>query len=167
LHDVLLDGVRDSYNAEQQLIKTIPKMVKAANSRKMQDALREHLAVTKRQAERLKKVFSELDKPVRGKTCHGMKGLIEEGKEVLESKKESSPEAIDAAIIAAAQKVEHYEMSGYSSCRAHADTLGLSRAASLLQATLDEESQANELSTQIAEWRSTPRRQGKRAQAWT
>ena len=126
-------------------------MAKAARSSQLQSALQEHLAVTETQAERLERVFEELDLRPRGKPCKGMEGIIEEGKELLEARKESSPEAIDAAIIAAAQKVEHYEMSAYGSARAHAETLGLSRIASLLQETLDEESEANELLTKIAQ----------------
>ncbi len=151
LHDVLVDVLRDLYNAEKQLIRALPRMAKAANSPELRSALEEHLAVTEKQATRLEAVFEELDLSARGKTCHGMQGIIEEGKEVLESRKGSCSEAVDAAIIAAAQKVEHYEMSGYGSCRAHAQALGLSRVASLLQQTLDEESAANESLTRIAE----------------
>jgi ferritin-like metal-binding protein YciE len=151
LHDVLVDGVRDLYHAEKQLIRALPRMAKAAQSSQLQSALKEHLAVTEAQAERLEQVFRELEMKPRGKPCKGMEGIIEEGKELLEARKESNPEAVDAAIIAAAQKVEHYEMSAYGSARAHAETLGLSRVASLLQETLDEESEANELLTKIAE----------------
>jgi ferritin-like metal-binding protein YciE len=89
--------------------------------------------------------------PARGKSCRGMEGIIEEGKELLEIRKDSDPDALDAALIAAAQKVEHYEISAYGSCRAHAERLGLSQVARLLQQTLDEESEANEKLTKIAE----------------
>ena len=151
LHDVLVDNLRDLYNAEKQLLKALPRMAKAANSPELQSALEEHVAVTEAQAERLEKVFKEMDMPARGKTCRGMEGIIEEGKELLEARKDSSPEALDAALIGAAQKVEHYEISAYGSCRTHAETLGLSRVADLLQQTLDEESEANEKLTTIAQ----------------
>ena len=151
LHDVLVDNLRDLYNAEKQLLKALPRMAKAANSPELQSALEEHVAVTEAHAERLEKVFKEMDMPARGKTCRGMEGIIEEGKELLEARKDSSPEALDAALIGAAQKVEHYEISAYGSCRTHAETLGLSRVADLLQQTLDEESEANEKLTTIAQ----------------
>jgi ferritin-like metal-binding protein YciE len=151
LEDVLVDGLRDLYNAEKQLIKALPRMAKAASSPQLQTALDEHLAVTEAQAERLEKIFKQLEMPARGKHCRGMEGIIEEGKELLEGRKDSDPDALDAALIGAAQKVEHYEISAYGSCRAHAKRLGLSQVARLLQQTLDEESQANEKLTQIAE----------------
>lgn len=150
LEDVLVDELRDLYSAEKQLIKALPRMAKAASTPELQSALEDHLAVTQSQAERLEEILKELGAPTRGKVCHGMEGIITEGKELLESRKESSPEALDAAMIGAAQKVEHYEMCAYGTCVAHAETLGLSRIAKLLQQTLDEESQANEKLTQIA-----------------
>jgi ferritin-like metal-binding protein YciE len=153
LQDVLQDELRDLYHAEKQLIKALPRMVKAANSSELQSALEEHLAVTEKQAERLETIFGELDMAARGKTCKGMQGIIEEGKELLENGKDSDPDAFDAAMIAGAQKVEHYEMSAYGSCRAHAEQLGLDRVARLLQESLDEESEANETLTKIAESR--------------
>lgn len=151
LHDVLVHDLRDLYNAEKQLVKALPRMAKAAHAPELQAALREHLEVTEAQAERLEAVFQELGMTARGKMCHGMEGIIEEGKEVLEAADESDPDALDAAIIGAAQKVEHYEIGAYGTCRTHAQTLGLSRIADLLQQTLDEESQANEKLTQIAQ----------------
>jgi ferritin-like metal-binding protein YciE len=151
LHDVFVDGLKDLYNAEKQLVKALPRMVKAASSPELQAALQDHLQVTEAQTERLEEVFKELGMRARSKHCHGMEGIIEEGKEVLEEKNGSSPEAVDAALIVAAQKVEHYEMGAYGSVRAHAETLGLSRVAELLQQTLDEESAANEKLTKIAE----------------
>lgn len=151
LQDVLQDSLRDLYSAEKQLIKALPRMAKAAHAPELRSALEEHLEVTEAQAERLETIFKELGMPARGKHCHGMEGIIEEGKELLESAKESSPEAIDAAMIGAAQKVEHYEMSAYGTACSHAETLGLNRIAELLQETLDEESQANEKLNQIAQ----------------
>lgn len=150
LHDVLVDGVRDLYHAEKQLVKALPKMAKAASSVELKGALEEHLAVTETHVQRLEQVFKELGVTARGKLCHGMQGLIEEGKEVIAEKKESSPAALDAALITAAQKVEHYEISAYGSCRSHAELLGLDRVTKLLQQTLDEESHANETLTTIA-----------------
>lgn len=150
LHDVLVDSVRDLYNAEKQLLKALPRMAKAASSIELKGAIEEHLTVTETHVKRLEQIFRELGLPPRSKACHGMQGLIEEGKEVIAEKKVSSPAALDAALISAAQKVEHYEISAYGSCRAHADMLGLDRVSKLLQQTLDEESEANETLTTIA-----------------
>src|SRR4029453_6169785 len=111
LQDTLEDMLKDLYNAEKQLTKALPKMAKAATTPELKEALEENLEVTEGHLNRLEQVFQELDLPVRGKHCAGMEGLIEEGKEVLEMKSESSSEAIDAAIIVAGQKVEHYEIS--------------------------------------------------------
>ncbi|HET9887321.1 MAG TPA: ferritin-like domain-containing protein [bacterium] len=151
LQDTLEEMLKDLYNAEKQLTKALPKMAKAATTPELKDAIEEHLAVTEGHVNRLEEVFGELDLPVRGKHCAGMEGLIEEGKEVLEMKTESAPEALDAALIAAAQKVEHYEISAYGSARAFAELLGHERVAQLLEQTLDEESETNETLTRIAE----------------
>ena len=151
LHDVLIDGLRDLYHAEKQLIKALPKMAKAANSAQLRTAFEDHLEVTEQQAERLEEIFHELDMPAKAKACPGMQGILEEGKELISAAKSSEPDALDAALVAAAQKVEHYEICGYGSCRTFAETLGLSRVAELLQETLDEESQANEQLTSLAE----------------
>jgi ferritin-like metal-binding protein YciE len=125
-------------------------MAKAATSPELKQAFEDHLSVTEEQVTRLEEVFRELDMPVRGKHCPGMEGLLEEGKELL-GKNEGSPAAIDAALIAAGQKVEHYEISAYGSARAFAELLGHERVAELLEATLDEESETNETLTRIAE----------------
>jgi ferritin-like metal-binding protein YciE len=151
LRDLLIDELKDLYNAEKQLTKALPRMAKAAGSPKLRDAFVDHLEVTEGQIERLEKIFAELDMPAKSKPCHAMKGIIEEGKEVLDMKKEAHPAVLDAALVAAAQKVEHYEISSYGSCRAHAEALGLKKVAQLLQQTLDEESEANELLNTIAE----------------
>ena len=151
LQDVLVHELRDLYHAEKQLVKALPRMARAAQTDELQSALRDHLAVTQEQVERLEECFQELDLAARGIVCHGMKGLIEEGKELMETRSESDPEALDAALIGAAQKVEHYEISAYGTCRAHAETLGLSRIAELLQETLDEEVEADKLLSRIAE----------------
>jgi ferritin-like metal-binding protein YciE len=151
LQDVLLENLKDLYNAEKQLTKGLPKMVKAANSDELRSALQEHLDVTEGQVQRLEDIFKELGVPARGQTCEAMRGLIEEGQSVLDLKRESDPNAFDAALIAAAQRVEHYEIAAYGSCRAFADVLGLDSVSKLLQETLDEESDANEKLTSLAE----------------
>ena len=150
LQDALEEMVKDLYNAEKQLVKALPRMARAASSEELKHAIEEHLTVTEGHVTRLEEVFSEMELPLRGKQCAGMEGLLEEGKEVLEKKGESNPAALDAALIAAAQKVEHYEMSAYGSARAFAEQLGLMNVAKLLQQTLDEESHANETLTKIA-----------------
>lgn len=151
LHDVLVDQLKDLLNAEKQLVKALPKMARAASSEELRSALEEHLEVTRAQADRLQKVFATLGLPVKSKKCAAMAGLIEEGEEILETKKESVAAALDAAIICAAQKVEHYEISSYGSARTFAEVLGYQEAAHLLQETLDEESDANESLTKLAE----------------
>jgi len=151
LQDALEDMIKDLYNAEKQLTKALPRMAKAASSPELKQAFQDHLTVTEEQVTRLEEVFRELDMPVRGKHCPGMEGLLEEGKEVLDQQKEGSPAAIDAALIAAGQKVEHYEISAYGSARAFAELLGHERVAELLEETLDEESETNETLTRIAE----------------
>jgi ferritin-like metal-binding protein YciE len=149
LHDMWVEQLRDLYSAENQLIKALPKMAKAASSDELRRAIEEHLEQTKGQAERLEQIFQELDLKPKGKKCVAMEGLIEEGKEVLEE--EAEPAVIDAGIIGAAQKVEHYEMAGYGTVRTWAMHLGQNRAADLLQHTLDEEGEADHKLTEIAE----------------
>jgi ferritin-like metal-binding protein YciE len=149
LQTLYTSELRDLYNAEHQLLKALPKMAKAASSAELRTAFENHLGQTKTHVERLEQVFKHLGEKPKGKTCHAMKGLIEEGSEILE---EDGDESIrDAGIIVAAQKVEHYEIAGYGSVRAFAELLGQDKAAELLQATLDEESEANELLNQLAE----------------
>lgn len=156
LHDVLVDSLRDLYNAEKQIIRALPRMAKAASSEQLRSAFEDHLEATQNHAHRLEQVFQELDLPVRGKSCAGMHGIIEEGKEVIDEAKGSDPDAIDAALIAAAQKVEHYEICGYGSARTYAQTLGLNRIADLLQETLDEESRTDKLLSELAESQVNP-----------
>jgi ferritin-like metal-binding protein YciE len=149
LKTLYTNELRDLYNAENQLLKALPKMAKAASSEELKNAFQKHLEQTKSHVERLEEVFEELgDKPT-GKTCRAMKGLIEEGSEILHQDGEDS--VIDAGIIVAAQKVEHYEMAGYGSVRTFAQLLGKDRSAELLQTTLDEESETNETLNQLAE----------------
>jgi ferritin-like metal-binding protein YciE len=149
LKTLYIDELRHLYNAESQLLKALPKMAKAASSEELKDALEKHLEQTKTHVERLEEVFEEIDEKPKGKTCKAMKGLIEEGSEILHEDGEES--VIDAGIIVAAQKVEHYEIASYGSVRTFAQLLGKDRSAELLQTTLDEESEANELLNTLAE----------------
>jgi ferritin-like metal-binding protein YciE len=149
LKELYVNELRDLYNAEHQLIKALPKMAKGAASDELREAFEKHLEQTKGHVQRLEEVFEELDEKAKGKTCQAMKGLIEEGSEILKADGEDS--VIDAGIIVAAQKVEHYEMAGYGSVRTFAQLLGHDKSAELLQQTLDEESEANELLNKLAE----------------
>jgi ferritin-like metal-binding protein YciE len=149
LQKLYTDELRDLYNAENQLLKALPKMAKAASSEDLKEAFEKHLEQTKGHVERLEQVFEELDEKPKGKTCRAMKGLIEEGSEILEQDGEESVR--DAGIIVAAQKVEHYEIAGYGSARTFAHLLGQNKAADLLQTTLDEESETNEILNKLAE----------------
>jgi ferritin-like metal-binding protein YciE len=149
LKKLYVSELRDLYNAENQLLKALPKMAKTASSEELKDGFEKHLEQTKGHVERLEEIFEGLDENPKGKTCKAMKGLIEEGSEILKEDGEKS--VLDAGIIVAAQKVEHYEMAGYGSVRTFAQLLGQNRAAELLQITLDEESETNEILNKLAE----------------
>ena len=149
LKTLYIDELRDLYNAENQLVKALPKMAKAASSEELQDAFEKHLEQTKSHVDRLEEVFEEIGEKPKGKTCKAMKGLIDEGSEILKEDGEES--VIDAGIIVAAQKVEHYEIASYGRVRTFAQLLGKDRSADLLQRTLDEESEANEVLNKLAE----------------
>jgi len=149
LQKLYTDELRDLYNAENQLLKALPKMAKGASSEELKDAIEKHLEQTRGHVQRLEKVFDQLGEKAKGKTCRAMKGLVEEGSEIL--KEDGDDSVIDAGIIVAAQKVEHYEIASYGSVRTFANLLGQNKAAELLQATLDEESEANELLNRLAE----------------
>ena len=149
LKTLYINELRDLYNAENQLLKALPKMAKAASSEELKDVFQKHLEQTKSHVERLEEVFGEIGEKPKGKTCRAMKGLIEEGSEILHEDGEDS--VIDAGIIVAAQKVEHYEIASYGSVRTFAQLLGKDRSAELLQTTLDEESETNEALNQLAE----------------
>jgi len=149
LHELFLDELADVYNAEQQLIKALPKMAKAAESDELREALESHLQETEEQARRLEQVAEGLDESIKRKTCAAMKGLIEEANDLLKEQKDSS--ALDAAIIAAGQKVEHYEIASYGTLISWARQMGHDDAVSLLEETLDEEKQADEKLTSVAE----------------
>ena len=149
LEDLYEDLLKDLYSAEKQLVKALPKMVKNAESPDLQKAFQEHLGQTEQHVERIERIFANLEGSPRGKKCVGMEGLIAEGDELL--KEDVDPDVLDAGLIAAAQKVEHYEIAGYGTARAWAEKIGDNNAVRLLQQTLDEESMANEKLTQLAE----------------
>ena len=149
LQKLYTDELRDLYSAETQGLKALPKMAKGASSDELKDAFEKHLEQTKGHVERLEEIFEELGEKPKGKTCHAMKGLIEEGSEILEQDGDES--VLDAGIIVAAQKVEHYEIASYGSVRTFAHLLGQNKAAELLQTTLDEEAETNEVLNRLAE----------------
>jgi ferritin-like metal-binding protein YciE len=149
LQDLFLNELKDVYNAEKQLIRALPRMAKAAQSPELQQAFTKHLKETEGHVQRLERIFADLGQAARGKKCKGMEGLIEEGKEILEE--EGEPEVIDAALISAAQRVEHYEMAAYGCLRTYAQLLGLGEADQLLQQTLQEEEAADRILTEIGE----------------
>jgi len=149
LQTLFENELKDVYNAEKQLVTALPRIAKAATSPQLRDAITKHLRETEGHVTRLERIFKSLDLPARGKKCKGMEGLIEEGKEILEEDGEG--EVIDAALISAAQRVEHYEIAAYGTARTLAQQLGHDEAAKLLDQTLDEESAADEKLTQIAE----------------
>jgi ferritin-like metal-binding protein YciE len=149
LRDLYVDQLRDLYNAEQQLIKALPKMAKASSSEELRAAFEDHLGQTKQHAQRIETIFEQMGEKVSGKKCKAMEGLVKEGSETIE---EDMADGIkDAAIIAAAQRVEHYEIAGYGCVHAYATRLGDENAASLLEQTLQEEKKADELLNGIAE----------------
>jgi ferritin-like metal-binding protein YciE len=149
LKQLYIEELRDLHSAENQLLKALPKMAKGASSEELKLAFENHLDQTKVHVERLEEIFERLDETPKGKTCQAMKGLVEEGSEILEEDGEES--VLDAGIIAAAQKVEHYEIASYGTVRTFAQLLGEDEAAELLQETLDEEGEADKLLTQLAQ----------------
>jgi ferritin-like metal-binding protein YciE len=148
LQKLFLGELRDLYHAEGQLLEALPKMAEGATSEELKNAFETHLKETEEHVERLEEVFELLGETPRGKVCKAMKGLIEEGSEILEEDGEDS--VLDAGIIVAAQKVEHYEMAAYGSVRTFAELLGHTEAVELLQATLNEETAANDLLNNLA-----------------
>ncbi|HSJ15103.1 MAG TPA: ferritin-like domain-containing protein [Longimicrobiales bacterium] len=149
LQDLYVEELRDLYNAEQQIITALPKMAEGANNPELRAAFEEHLAVTRQQVDRLETIFKDLSQKPTGKKCKGMEGLIEEGKEMLEEGRD--PDVLDAALIGAAQRVEHYEIAAYGTVRNFARQLGLDRHVALLQQTLDEEGETDKRLTSLAE----------------
>ena len=149
LHDAFIDELRDTYDAERQLTKALPKLARAANSDALRGAFEAHLEETRGQIERLEQVFASLDEKVRGKHCDGIAGIIEEGRSIIEE--EFDDTTMDACLIAAGQRAEHYEMAAYGTLIAWARAMGHNDAADLLQQNLDEEKAADEKLTSIAE----------------
>ena len=154
LRELFVHELADMYDAEQQLVKALPKMVKAAQFPELKEAFQTHLAQTKGQVARLEQVFESIGVQPQTETCKGMKGLVAEGQQVIKS--DAEPTVRDAALIAAAQKVEHYEIATYGTLRTYAQTLGETDAAKLLQETLDEEAETDKLLTGLAESRVNP-----------
>ena len=149
LEKLYVEELRDIYNAENQLLKALPKMARAAAAPELKQAFEDHLEQTKEHVERLEEIFEKLDQKPSGKTCQAMKGLIEEGSEIMDQ--EGEEHVLDAGLIAAAQKVEHYEMASYGTVRTWAEMLGEEDAAELLQQTLDEEGETDKRLTELAE----------------
>jgi len=149
LKELYIDELKDLYNAENQLVKALPKLAKAASSPKLKQGFEEHLEQTKGHVSRLEEIFEALAQSPKGKKCKGMEGLIEEGSEMTEEDFEGA--VLDAGLIGAAQRVEHYEIAGYGTARAFAEVLGESEHVSLLEATLAEEEQTDEKLTKLSE----------------
>jgi ferritin-like metal-binding protein YciE len=146
--DLLVEELKDLYSAENQLIKALPKMAKAANSEELREAFETHLQETEEHAARLEKIGEQLGESMKGKKCKAMEGLVAEGKEIMEE--DAVPTMLDLALIGAAQKVEHYEIAGYGTARTLAELAGESDVAETLQETLDEEGKTDKLLTEIA-----------------
>lgn len=149
LHDMLVDELRDLYHAEKQLTKALPKLAKAATHKGLRAAFESHLEETQEHVTRLEEVFSSLDEPAKTKPCAGMAGIIEEGSDLLQEDAEAA--VLDAGLIAAAQRAEHYEIGAYGTCVAWARLLGHSEAVGLLEQTLEEEKAADQKLTTLAE----------------
>jgi len=149
LQDLFVDCLKDLHNAENQLVRALPKMAKAASNPDLKKAFETHLEETKGQIERLDMIFERLGESPKGKKCLAMEGLIGEGKELMEE--DAEPEVMDAGLIGASQKIEHYEIAGYGTVRTYAKLLGNDEAAKLLQKTLDEEGATDKKLTALAE----------------
>ena len=149
LNDLFLDTLKDIYFAEKQILKALPKMAKAASSDQLRAAFEKHHDETEGQVERLEKVFELLDKPARGKTCDGIMGILDEGKEIMEEFK--GTEALDAGMVAAAQAVEHYEIARYGTLKQWAQQLGMKDAVRLLDETLQQEKRTDQALTSLAD----------------
>ena len=148
IEEMLADQLKDLFSAENQIIKALPKMAKNATNEQLRVAFERHLEETRNHVARLEQIAEEMGITLRGKKCKGMEGLLEEGKEVMS---EFDDEVLDAAMIGAAQKVEHYEIAAYGTARTHAQMLGMTKAARLLQQTLDEEGRTDKKLTDLAE----------------
>ena len=158
LKDLYIDELKDLYNAENQLVKALPKLAGAAASAELRQGFEEHLEQTKGHVERLEKIFQMLDESPKGKKCKGMEGLIVEGSEMMEEDYEGS--LLDAALIGAAQRVEHYEIAGYGTARSFAESLGQTDHVSLLNETLEEEKETDQKLTELAKQVNTEANEG-------
>ena len=151
LSELFIEELKDVYDAEKQLLKEMPKIGRAASSDQLREAFEFHAEQTKGQVNRLEKIFAKLDMKPTGKSCEGMKGILAEAQQLLKEEPKADPSVLDAALIAAAQRVEHYEIASYGTLRTYARTLGAEDAAKLLQETLDEETQTDQKLTMMAE----------------
>jgi ferritin-like metal-binding protein YciE len=149
LETLMLDTLKDIYNAEKQILRSLPKMAKAARSEGLRKALEKHREETEGQIERLEKVFESMDRAPRGKSCEAMQGLVAEGQEIMEDF--AGSDALDAGLVAASQAIEHYEISRYGTLRSWARQLGMEEAARLFEQNLEEEKRTDELLTKLAE----------------
>jgi ferritin-like metal-binding protein YciE len=149
LKHLYVEELKDLYSAENQMVKALPKMINAATSEDLRTGFEEHLEQTKGHVSRLEEIFKALEESPKGKKCKGMEGLIKEGGEMIEE--DLAPEELDAGLISAAQRVEHYEIAGYGCVSTYAKLLGEDEAASLLRETLEEEKKTDEKLTQLAE----------------
>jgi ferritin-like metal-binding protein YciE len=154
LQDLFENELRDVYDAEKQIVKALPRVIRAATSEDLRNALEEHLEVTRGQVDRLEQVFDSLEMKPRGKHCPGMEGILEEGKELINEG--AKGDVLDAGLIAAAQRVEHYEISVYGTLAAWARQLGHNNVVRLLEETLQEEKQADKKLTALAEGETNP-----------
>ena len=148
LNDLFLDTLKDIYYAEKQIYKALPKMAKAAQSAQLRAAFEKHHGETEGQIERLEAIFELIEKPARGKKCDAIEGILDEGKEIMDEYKNAP--ALDAGLLAAAQAVEHYEISRYGTLKTWADKLGIKEAVKLLDATLSEEKKTDDALTRLA-----------------
>ncbi|MBA3608534.1 MAG: ferritin-like domain-containing protein [Chthoniobacterales bacterium] len=149
LKDLYIHELKDLYSAENQIIKALPKMAKAATNPQLAGGFKQHLEQTKEHATRLEQILKSHDETTRGPKCKGMEGLIKEGQEMIEE--DAADEVRDAGLISAAQRVEHYEMAGYGTARTYAKLLGDAKGEKLLQQTLNEEGETDKKLTQLAE----------------
>jgi ferritin-like metal-binding protein YciE len=149
LEELLVDELKDLYSAEKQMVQSLPRMAKAASSPELRRAFERHLDETKKQVQRLEQIGDDLDIRLTGKKCKGMEGLIAEGRELIQE--DFDENALDAGLIGAAQKAEHYEIAAYGTARTHAEMLGYTKAARILQQTLDEEGATDKKLTALAE----------------
>ncbi len=149
LQELFVEQLRDLYDGEEQITKALPKLIEKANSSQLKQALQEHLDVTRVQIQRLDQIFQRMNEKSSGETCKGMKGIITEGDDLVS--KAGDPGVMDASIIAACQRVEHYEIAGYGTVRTYAQLLGKQEAARMLEQTLNEEKEADSTLNKIAE----------------